>query len=240
MAMRKHGARSVLAGLALATAASAFGGCASSKPPRPPFPTDDDPCAAYCLVWVPPTYRDVPCLVQRDDGGARWRDVCVEKTVYREVEKPAEYVQRDIPDECRAYGIVQTTPAREEWVCVKCRDCTSDCNEDCWKKVRIPPQYEWCQKHETKDGWSYCAFTPPEYGIVAETVTCTEKRCDYVPPSYEVAHKREVYEPGHWEWQKKYCAEEPAKCLKAVCAPCDSCPPASKGRASFANCPGKD
>src|SRR5947207_14292415 len=31
--------------------------------PKPPYPDDPDPCAAYCLCWVPPTCRDVPRLV---------------------------------------------------------------------------------------------------------------------------------------------------------------------------------
>ena len=52
--------------MAAVCAAVALSACASSKPPKPPPPTavgPDDPCTAYCLVWVPPQCREVPHLV---------------------------------------------------------------------------------------------------------------------------------------------------------------------------------
>jgi hypothetical protein len=249
--------RRLAALLSVAVVASTLTACASGKPPRPPFPVeDDDPCASYCLVWVPPAYRDVPCVVKTKNACSVWKDVCVEKTVYTEVVKPAEVKQVCVPDTCRNTAIVQVKPAHDEWVCVKCRDCTASCcGQDCWKKVHVPPQYDWCEKHETEKGFTYCVETPPEYGVIAEVKTCPEQRCKYVPAQYGVEWRRECYAAGHWEWQKRYCPECPPKCLKAVCGPppsgpcCEPCPPACpppapacgcSRRASFSSCPHKD
>jgi hypothetical protein len=225
MALRFRSGSLFRAALAVLTAGTAllFTACASGdhRPPRPPFPVEDDPCASYCLVWVPPVYRDVPCV---EPGCGKWRTekVMKEKLDFIEVCKPGKYTQHCVPDQCRHENFVQVTPAKDEWkkVC-----CPCSC-EECWQKVKIPPKYKVCKKCETDQGFTYCSFCPPEYDVVpCKTRVCEEKQV-YCPAVPKVTYRKEVYAPGHWEWQKRYDCVVPKTCPeKKLCvSPAVECP----------------
>lgn len=234
-----HGSRFAAAlGAALALFAA---GCSSRAPA--PFPADPDPCAAYCPKWVPPVYRSVPKLCV---GPSK---TCVENVTVKRVEfcetcKPGVCETRCVPDQCRQYGAVEVEPARNEWVQVKCPDPCGCGGECCWKQVRVPPKYKWCPKCETEEGFTYCAFTPPEYDVVPVTVTRCEKVKRYVPPSFKVVWQQDLYEPGHWTWVRRYdCPECPPCPSKPDCAPMGApcgAPCAPQGppiRGDFRSCP---
>ena len=209
-------------------------GCSSTHIPA--FPSDPDPCASYCLVWVPPVYTQVPHVVVEKPSGTAPKTICYDKVSFKECVKPGMYIQKCVPDECRAYGIVEATPAREEWKPVKCKDGCGCGLDNCFKRVHVPASYDWCEKKETEKGFEYCAFTPPEYTIVESKQRCMETTRKYVPPQYRIDYCQELYAPGHYEWQASYCAE-PTRCERAVCAPCTSC---SKRRPCFEHRPSQD
>ena len=216
-----------------AAALLATAGCASSKGPRPPFPSDPDACAAYCLKWVEPVYRDVP-VVSGPCGKCVTQKVRVERVEFDEVVKPGCYETRRTPDRCRQFGAVEVEPARDEWVRVACNDpCGCGVNKDCYKPVRIPPKYKWCEKTETEKGIAYCAFTPPEYAIVPRTVTKCETVERYVPADPKVTYRKELFEPGHWVWEKRY---DCPSCEKKACPPRPNCAPCG----DFRRCPSAD
>jgi hypothetical protein len=154
---------------------------------------------------------------------SRSYEVCTLETRYRTVCVPGECRTVEVPDECRRYQVVQRTPAREEWRRVECEDCFGCEVEDCYRRVRIPPTYDVCERCETKEGYAYCVETPPVRQVVAETVPCTTHRCEYVPAEYGICYDRECYTPGHWVWEKRACAEEAPPCPPScLCAPCPS------------------
>jgi hypothetical protein len=228
----------ILGALAVASAAFLAVGCSSTA--KPPFPTDPDPCASYCLVWVPPVYRDVPKLVCEKPSCTKGVNVCYDRTRFTSVEVPGCYTEKCVPDECRTYAIVQATPARVDWQEVECEDGCGRDVDCCWKPVRTPPTFEVCEKVETDLGYEYCAFTPPQHKIVATTERCVERVEKYVPPEYRVQYVKELYSPGRYEWQMRYC-DEVKRQEKVVCAPCTSCARCPKGqRAGFEYCPPKD
>jgi hypothetical protein len=245
---RRTGARwGALLVLVSASLASAACGSASiaSKPAGaiPPFPADADPCAAYCLVWVPPVYRDVPEVIP---GCGKCVDVTLPatKVVYEEVCKPGCYQTRQIPDRCRHNAIVQVSPPHEEWVPVAC-GATGPCGcsdaETCWKRVVIPGDYKVCETVETEKGIQYCAFTPPEREVVAKTVRCDVKHSQYVPAEAKVCWHKECIVPGHYEWKVRYdCATPMMPPLKTTCVPCSGCGCVPCDRGDFTACPPKD
>lgn len=200
----------VLAAASLASAACSSGpSSGSSSSGKPPFPADADPAAAYCLVYVPPVYRDVPCLVPCRDGRVCKESVKAEKVVFEEVCEPGCYEDRKVPDRCRKTAIVEACPARDEWRPVSCGGGCSAPNGDCWKRVVVPPRYQICEATETEKGFTYCAFTPPQYGVVARTTTVDEPRYHYDPAEYRVEWKKELFTPGHYEWQRRYDCTDP-------------------------------
>jgi hypothetical protein len=243
----------VVASAGLVGAVAVAAGC-SSGTARPPFPADPDPCAAYCLKWVPPVYRDVPRVCMTKPPCERSYDVCTVRTRYRTVCVPGECKNVTVPDETQVHQVVQVTPAREEWRQVECRDCFGCDVDDCWRRVRVPPTYDVCVRCETKEGFSYCVEPPPTFVQVAETCPTTECRTEYVPAEYGIRYERECYQPGHWVWEKRDCAEPVPDCPPvAVCAPCphgkarcDACPPPSAPRrvapprATWGRCPPAD
>ena len=220
-----------------AAAALVTAGCSSGgRPPRPPFPVDDDPCASYCAVWVPPVYRDVP-VVQPGCGKYKCEKVQKEQLDFVEVCKPAKYTPKCVPDKCRHENFVQVTPGRDDWkkVC-----CPCSC-EDCYRKVHVPPKYKLCERCETDQGFTYCSFCPPEYDVVPKKCRVCEDKQVYCPPEFKVAYRKELYAPGHWEWQKRYDCTFPKACpAKKLCVPpCaepDFCPPPAPPPAAPCGC----
>jgi hypothetical protein len=196
-----------------AAAAFVSAGCSSGGAGRPPYPTDPDPCASYCLKWVPPVYRPTPKFCAAP-GKVVTRNVPVEKVVFQEVCRPGRCETKCVPDQCRRYGAVEVQPARTEWVKVKCKDPCTCCEEDCWKAVRVPPKFAWCEKCEVEKGFEYCSWTPPEYDVVARTVRSCEKVPTYIPGGATAVMVPELYTPGHWVWEKRY-----------DCRECKTCPP---------------
>src|SRR6187397_2261779 len=89
-------------------AALATAGCSSGRAPAP-YPTDPDPCASYCLKWVPPVYRPTAKLTP-SCGKTVTCKVPVQKVEFCEVCRPGRYEQRCVADQCRRYGAVQVEP----------------------------------------------------------------------------------------------------------------------------------
>jgi hypothetical protein len=193
--------------------------CASSRTPmKPPFPTDPDPCASYCLVWVPPEYREVPRVVPCE-GKIVTEKVCRSRVELEETCTPGHYEARRSPDVCRQWAIVEAEPARTEWRTVKCCDEKNGC---CYKPVEIPAQYKVCERRETEKGIEYCAFTPPEYDVKPVVKHDALSVPHYVPGEAKVVYDKQLFAEGHWEWKVKYCGCQPPKkdCPKPpVCAP---------------------
>ncbi len=225
-----------VAGLGLA-------GCSSAG--HGPFPTDPEPCATYCPKWVEPVYRPVPRLVETRPSCMQTVKVPMQRVEFAEVVKPAEYTPKCVPDECRKYAAVEVEPAHDEWVKVACADPCGCTSKECWKQIRVPAKYKWCEKTETEKGFKYCAFTPPEYEIVPHTVTSCQPVQRYVPAQYGVMWDKELFQPGHWSWEKRYdCGE-----AKRPCPPTGSCAPIYGGpsgsgsiapREDFSRCPCAD
>lgn len=247
-------ARGVVAFGALLSAAALAGCSSGGGAARPAFPADPDPCAAYCLKWVPPVYRDVPRVCRTKPPEIRSYEVCTLETRFREVCTPGTCRTVTVPDECQMYNIVQATPARQEWRQVECCDCAGCEVEDCWKRVRVPPTYAVCPRCETKEGYSYCVETPPTYSVVTEQVPRKDVKCEYVPAEYDVKMDREVYVPGHWQWEKRFCPEcepecpppagfcAPSPTPTAGCAPCQARAGAVRrlDRPTWGRCPSAD
>ena len=217
--------------LALVAAAFTVAGCCGSGGTShrscgdpgalPPFPVDADPCAAYCLVWVPPVYRDVPTYCPKPGCEVTER-VPMEKVVFEEVCKPGCYTPHQTPDRCRRNAIVQVGPSREEWVQVSCPGgaCCDPGRGDCWKRIVHPPEYKVCETCETEKGISYCTYCPPEREVVAKTVRCDIERTRYIPADLEIVWKKECMVPGHYEWQVRYdCTDAALPAPKRTCVP---------------------
>jgi hypothetical protein len=242
-------ARTLVLGGLLAAAAATATGCSSGGYAQPAFPADPDPCAAYCLKWVPPVYRDVPRVVMTKAPCVTSHEVCTVETRARTVCRPGECKTITVPDVCRETAIAQVKPARWEWRQVECEDCYGCEVECCWRRVRVPPEYAACPKCEVDEGFTYCVETPPTYDVVFDRVPCTQTRCEYVPAQYGIEYEKECWTPGHWVWEKRDCAGPEPECPKAVCGPvppaptpCEPCaaPVGRPARPTWGHCPPAD
>ena len=221
--------------LAIAAAVLGFGaaGCSSSGPrvpSKPPFPVGAEDCSTYCLVWVPPTYRDVPRVECCKPGRVENQSRCVAKVEFDEVCRPGRYEPKCTPCTTRTEAVVQASPGSDRWVPTKCADACGCNTGDCYRHERIPPTYKVCDKTVTEKGVEYCAYREPEYDVVARTKYCKECVEVYKPAEYRVVRDKELFQEGHWQWQKRDCAP--------VCAPAPRCAPAA--RKGFECCPPKD
>jgi hypothetical protein len=226
-------------------------GCAGYS--NPPFPVDPDPCATYCLKYVPPVYREVPRVTMTKAPCSRSYQVCTIQTKVRTVCKPGECKTVCVPDECRQTSIVQVEPAREEWRRVECEDCYGCEIDCCFRRVRVPPKYDVCPRCEVDEGFTYCVQAPPTYETVVESEPCTQTRCEYVPAEYGICYDKQCWTPGHWVWEKRDCAFPEPCPPTAICAPqptpgepCPTaaCPPVATikrvNRPTWGRCPPAD
>jgi hypothetical protein len=217
--------------LVAAVVGSSLVGCSSTggdhgRPPKPPYPVGAGTCDTYCLVWVPPVYRDVPKVVCCKPGGVTQEKVCVRKTEFDEVCRPGCYEPKRTPDRCRTEEVaVQCAPGSDRWVPT---NCPCDCGE-CFRHERIPPRYRLCDKKVTEKGVEYCAYTPPEYDVVPRVKRVVETQDVYRPAEFGVTWEKELFQCGHWEWRKTDCRQPAPPCV-APRAP----------RPGFGCCPSKD
>lgn len=190
-------------------------GCSSGRrgPATPAYPINPDPNSAYCLVYVPPVYREVARVVECRPAGCDVVTVPVKQIVFEERMKPACYTPKRTACRSRTEEVlVQTSPGCDVWKPVDC-GCG---DEACFQHVKTPPTYKLCDKTVTEGGVAYCAFTPPEYEIVAKTVTSCEKKSVYRPGDYRVVADRELFQEGRYEWRRRTDCPKP-------CAPCGPC-----------------
>jgi hypothetical protein len=176
---------------------------------------------------VPETYRNVPRVVETDPGTCREEKICRKKIDFEEVCVPGSYEGRSSPDICRRYALVEASPARTDWVKVKCCGANTAC---CYRPVDVPPSYKVCEKTETEEGIEYCAFTPPQYDIVQRDRYEVISRPVYTPAQYGVVYEKQLFDSGHYEWQKRYtgCSAPRSDCPKATCTP-TPCGPSGGG-----------
>ena len=208
-------------------------GCSSNRPQKPPFPAGAEDCSTYCLVWVPPVYRDVPQVVPCKPACLKVETVCVRKTEFDEVVRPATCEKKCSPCTTHTEAVVQATPGCDRWVKTKC-GCSCD---ECYRHERIPPTYKLCDKTVTDKGVEYCAYREPEYDVVPRVKVCKEKRETYQPAEYGVVWGKELFQEGHWQWEKRTC-DKPACAPKPTCAPKPACGCGS--RAGFESAPARD
>jgi hypothetical protein len=179
---------------------AALVGCRSSGPDGqfaralpgdlPPSPR---PGVRYCKVWVPATWRRVPHLVQATQGGMKNESITVMKTTAHEV--MVQGPQKHTVDQCKpscTTTLVETKPGGYHWE----KDASG-----CWTYVYRHPEYRWCEKTVREQDVKFCYTTPPKFETVVETRPVKRCRQTYVPPKYDVVYKKEIYEPGHWEWR---------------------------------------
>ncbi len=209
----------------------ASAGCSSSRggPAHPAFPTNPDPCSAYCLVYVPPVYRDVQRVVACREPGVKCVTVPGKKIVFEEHVKPGCYTEKRTPCRCREEVVVEATPGYERWEQVEC------CGECCYRNVKVPPTYKLCEKTVTEGGVAYCAFTPPEYHIVAKTVATCEQKEIFRPGEYRVVTDQELFQDGRYEWRRR----DDCKFGPAYCSP-PAQPAPSTSRPGFGRAPSAD
>jgi len=197
---------------------------------------------------VPPTYREVPRLVCCSPERCTTEKVFRRKVEFEQICKPGCYTEKKRPDVCRTEEIVEVVPGRTEWVRTNC-EC-APCPE-CYKQVEIPPCYKKCEKTVTEEGVKYCAFTPPQYDLVAKVKTVAVDRPVHVPGEYKIEWCKEEFQPGHWEWRRTDCGcpkrcdcPKPCACPKVcncpkpvVCSPKPGpapCAPLRKGDFTYA------
>ncbi len=124
-------------------------GCSSSRRPPIDYPVDPDPSSTYCLKYLPPTYREVPKLVECSPSKVcqecSWR----KEITFEEVCTPGRYEKKCTP--CREKKSVEIVvePARTEWVKAPCA-----CEKDgcCFKPVTIPARTKCCDDHRDREG----------------------------------------------------------------------------------------
>jgi hypothetical protein len=189
-----------------------------------PYPIDPDTSKAYCLVWVPPTYRDVPTVVKCREGCVEYKPVWRKDVRFEEVCRPGPVVRVCEPDSCRDVQVVQTQPPHLEWQPTCCPGPDSEC---CYRPVPVPGTQIVCDKTVTDEGIRYCYRKPPEYEVVAHEVRTCVPMAEYRPADYGVVWQKELFQPGRWEWQERSgCACPPKGCPPpAVCAPAPCAPP---------------
>jgi len=207
-------------------------GCSSGGrgPARPPLPTNADPCSTYCLVYVPPVYRDVQRVVACCPPSTKCVPVPVKQIVFEEHVKPGCYTEKRTPCRCREEVVIQETPGYQGWRQVEC--CGEEC---CFQSVKVPPTYKLCEKTVTDGGVAYCAFTPPQYEVVAKTVTTCGVKEVFVPGKYQVVADREIFQDGRYEWRRRTDCERGAP----ICTPCVR-PAPSTCRPGFGQAPSAD
>lgn len=225
--------------VAAALVGAALAGCSSNRPSftnpaTPPYPAGAEDGATYCLVWVPPTYRDVPDVVCCKPGKVCAETRCVKKIEFDEVVKPGCYEDKCSPCRTRDEAVVQCSPGSDRWVPTTC-PCT--CGQ-CYRHERTPPTYKICDKTVTEAGVAYCAYKEPEYDVVPRVKTCKEKVEVYKPAEYGVTWHKELFQEGHWVWQKTNCPQpQPCGCAPKP-APRRAC--GCAGRPGFETAPGRD
>jgi hypothetical protein len=195
--------RSILLGVALVIAMLVPMGCASSRAGMNVLPADlpanPEACTSYCKVWVDPVYRDKPVLCQTKPGCTETVPETVMKTRYREVcEQPTCYYDVRMAGKQCDQAVVQVSPGGYKWK----RD------GQCWKYCYEEPCYQWCNKVVQEDGIEYCMEVPAEYRVEAYHEPVTRYRSVRTPPEYGVKWVKELYTPGHYEWQPtKNCTD---------------------------------
>lgn len=222
----------VVGGLAGCAVVSPRGNCGMADGDGclpPTLPADPEPCTKYCKVWVPPTYRPKPRVVQTKPGHTEWVDGCAMQTRYQEVcVKPRENRMMCKPGtrSCED-AVVQVTPGGYKW-----KDAGCGCYRYCYE----PPVYQWCNKVVSEEGIQYCTERPPEYKMEVWHEPVQTCRQQYVPAEYDVCWEKEVFIPGHWAWQPVKecpscdCPQEVPPSIPFRPQPCrggieQSCPP---------------
>jgi hypothetical protein len=248
-------ARWAAAAAFLATAAcNSAGQYDTGRAYPPPMPVDADPCAAYCLVWVPPVYRDVPRVVGCKPGCLECDTVRKTKVVFEEVCTCGRCEEKTVPDRCRKTEVVQVTPPKDLWLPAQCPpapgcqakpDYPGTCGRpsctgapvldgQCWQRVTVPGDVRTCEKCETEAGFTYCVQHPPKFDITTSRVCVEEPRSRYVPGEYRVVWEKECFQPGHYAWQRRYdCAPAAMPPLRSTCSPLGN-------RGDFRTCPSAD
>jgi hypothetical protein len=217
-----------------ATTAPAVPSYATTAPdhaPKPRYPDDPDPCATYCLVWVPPTYRDVPKLVCCQPETCGTERFFRRKIDFEEVCTPPCYEKKCTPCRTHTEEVVEATPARREWIKTSCCGCDG---AECYKPVVCPPTYKMCEKTVTEQGVEYCAYKPPQYDIVEHVSTVCVDRPVHNPGEYKVQWCKEEFQPGHWEWRRTMHCDCP------TCPPKPNCGCGPSRRGDFSSAPAKD
>jgi len=168
--------------------------CGSGGYLPPTLPPDPEPCTKYCKVWVPPTYRPRPRVVQTSPGYTQWVDGCKMEARYQEVcVKPREERRICQPGKVSCEdAVVQVSPGGYTW-----KDAGGGCYRYCYE----PPVYQWCNKVVSEEGIDYCTERPPEYEMKVWHERVPTCRQQYVPAEYDVCWEKEVFIPGHYEWQ---------------------------------------
>ncbi|MCC7140259.1 MAG: hypothetical protein IT460_17700 [Planctomycetes bacterium] len=220
---------------ATAVATLVLSACASSsgrRPSAPPFPTDPDVDATYCRVWVPPTYREVPRLVECAPCRVEHEKAFRRELTFKEVCTPGSYETKCTPCRTRTEVEVQATPGRTDWAKVDCGCGTGEC----YRPVEVPPTTCSCEKTVTEKGVSYCAFHAPTYDVVMKEKRVCVDRPVHVPAEYRVVWEKQEFEPGRWEWHKRTDCAEPTCGVKTVRAPScsDPCDRARRGNFNWA------
>lgn len=176
-----------------------LGGCASqsagieqTRSLPTDLPPNPDPTKKYCKVWVPPTYRKVPKLVQCDGGYTTQEEVVVNRTTAHEVMvKPAEQRRNQTCGTDCEDSLVQVKPGGYRW----------EHDGTCWQYKYRCPEYKWCKRKVQEEGIKYCYDIPAEYETVATTQQVKQMRDVYVPAKFKTIWVDEVWEPGRWEWR---------------------------------------
>ncbi len=186
------------------------------------LPPNPAPGAKYCKVWVPPTYRKVPRLVQTRSGGVACEDITVMRTTAEEVmvKPPVRRTVTGCDTQCEK-TLVMVKPGGYRW------EKDGDC---CWQRKYRAPEYKWCEKTRQEEGIQFCYEHPAEYKTVVTTKPVTRARRKYIPPTYKTEWVKEEFTPGRWEWRAtKACNDLPDRRelktyeLENDCRP--ACPP---------------
>lgn len=196
-----------LAALAAVAVLFVTAGCASSRG-RPPIPYPEDPSkdSTYCLKYLPPTYREVPHLVECAPSKVCQECSWKKEVTFETVCTPGRYDVKTTPCRTRKTVELVVEPARTVWAKASCQG-----EKDCYKPCETPARTKCCEVTETENGLAYCAFTPPEYQVVQKTRIIPVQTPVYRPAQYRVVHRKEEFMGGRYVWVKR--------------DDCDGCPP---------------